>query len=219
MNVVILGGTKGLGSSISKIYQKLDWDIYILGSSTPNRKTGKITYISCDLNDIKSVHTATQKLIDIKIDHFYWVSGIMIKGNFSTSSFNELNRGIDVNFKNPLPLLQTVWNSLQKNRDESKFIAISSTAGLRPKKEESIYVATKFAQVGFVKSLAAENQNPNLKISLIEPGGMKTSFWNSYSSTDISSFMDSDKVALKIYEFILNQETPFSELEIPRGSL
>jgi len=219
MNVVILGGTKGLGASIANIYSKLGWDIYILGSSTSNKKLGKTTYITCDLSDLHSVYAATQKLLGVKIDHFYWVSGIMLKGPFSSANLKELEKGIDVNFKNPITLLQTVWNILQRNTSESKFIGISSTAGLRPKKEESIYVATKFAQVGFIKSLAEENQNPHLKISLIEPGGMKTNFWDSYKCVDINSFMDSDKVALKIYEFILTQETNFAELEIPRGSL
>jgi NAD(P)-dependent dehydrogenase (short-subunit alcohol dehydrogenase family) len=53
---------------------------------------------------------------------------------------------------------------------------ISSIAGLQGAAGESVYCATKFAQIGFAQALDAELRKHNIKVGAICPGGVKSEF-------------------------------------------
>lgn len=53
---------------------------------------------------------------------------------------------------------------------------ISSVAGVQGYAGESVYCATKFAQVGFAQALDAELRKHGVKVGVICPGGVKTEF-------------------------------------------
>lgn len=108
---------------------------------------------------------------------------------------------------------------MQDSAAQSNIITIASSSGKKARFDEAVYVATKFAQVGFTQSLGLENKNKNLKVSLILPGGMKTQLWDRNPTNDFGSFLDPSKVAEKIMSFVANQQENYAELEIPRGSL
>lgn len=55
-------------------------------------------------------------------------------------------------------------------------VFISSVAGLAGAPNESVYCATKFAQVGMAQALDAELRKHGIKVQVICPGGMKTEF-------------------------------------------
>jgi 3-oxoacyl-[acyl-carrier protein] reductase len=59
---------------------------------------------------------------------------------------------------------------------EGTILMISSMAGLYGFAQESVYCATKFAQVGFAQSLDKELRPKGIKVGVICPGGVKTEF-------------------------------------------
>ena len=61
-------------------------------------------------------------------------------------------------------------------RPEPKVMNIISTAGLRGKANESVYVASKFGVRGFTESLKVEYQDTNLHVTAAYMGGMNTPF-------------------------------------------
>jgi short-subunit dehydrogenase len=61
---------------------------------------------------------------------------------------------------------------------KAKIMNIISTAGLRGKVNESVYVATKFAIRGFSESLMKELEGTNVSVTAVYMGGMDTPFWN-----------------------------------------
>jgi 3-oxoacyl-[acyl-carrier protein] reductase len=61
-------------------------------------------------------------------------------------------------------------------RKSGSIIIISSQAGLRGFPNETVYCATKFAQVGFAQALDGEVRQHNIKVSVIAPGGVATTF-------------------------------------------
>ncbi|WP_108651019.1 SDR family NAD(P)-dependent oxidoreductase [Dongshaea marina] len=220
MNVVILGATKGLGHEIVKYYHGQGCHTIELGSSiTYLHHQGNRTLIPCDLSEPETVRQAIETLDTMVIDHFFWVSGTIITGEFKSGSSEDLLRMIDINLRNALPLIHRVWERLQEPGKKGKLVVISSSAGLKAKANEAVYVASKWAQVGLARSIALESTNPDCKLSLILPGGMKTEFWNKQPHPDYQSFLDPDKVAQRIIQFIDSQDKGYAELEIPRGSL
>jgi 3-oxoacyl-[acyl-carrier protein] reductase len=57
-----------------------------------------------------------------------------------------------------------------------QILFISSVAGIQGAAQESVYSATKFAQLGMAQSLDAELRLHGIKVGAFCPGGMKTEF-------------------------------------------
>lgn len=220
MNTLILGSTKGLGKEIALECQKKGWNTIEVGSSITDGKKENRTFLNCDLNSPESVALFIEKLRELgPINQLFWVAGRLLKGDFKDQESSEIYRTIDINFRNAVPIVHFVWKQMQESMDKLNIVAISSSSGRKPRFDEAVYVATKFAQVGFMQSLGLENKNENLKICLILPGGMKTQLWDRNPTKDYDSFLDPSKVANKIMSFVSNQQENYVELEIPRCSL
>ncbi|TDI54659.1 MAG: SDR family oxidoreductase [Acidobacteria bacterium] len=63
---------------------------------------------------------------------------------------------------------------LAHNRGQICFLA--SVAGLKGLPNETVYCASKFAQVGFAQALDYETRETGVKVSVIAPGGVHTEF-------------------------------------------
>lgn len=61
-------------------------------------------------------------------------------------------------------------------QQSGQILFISSVAGLQGVAGESVYSATKFAQIGFAQSLDAELRKHGIKVGTICPGGVKSEF-------------------------------------------
>jgi 3-oxoacyl-[acyl-carrier protein] reductase len=61
-------------------------------------------------------------------------------------------------------------------RREGWVIFVASVAGLKGLPNESVYCATKFAQVGFAQALDYETREHGVKVSVVAPGGVHTHF-------------------------------------------
>jgi NADP-dependent 3-hydroxy acid dehydrogenase YdfG len=61
-------------------------------------------------------------------------------------------------------------------RGSGAIITVSSVAGLDGFPNETVYCATKFAQIGFMQGLDHEVRERGLKVSVIAPGGVNTTF-------------------------------------------
>ena len=61
-------------------------------------------------------------------------------------------------------------------REEGWVVFVGSVAGLKGLPNESIYCATKFAQMGFAQALDYETREQGVKVSVIAPGGVHTHF-------------------------------------------
>lgn len=61
-------------------------------------------------------------------------------------------------------------------RASGQICFIGSVAGLRGLPGESVYCASKFAQMGFAQALDHETREHGVKISVVAPGGVNTEF-------------------------------------------
>jgi len=129
-------------------------------------------------------------------------------------------RTVKVNYANSILVAHAVWKNMTQDTELSRrYCVISSSSGHTPRADEVVYASTKFAQFGFTASLGEGNDTPNITVTLVTPGGMKTTLWSGQEPPDYADFMDSAKVAEKIVESVSNQVQPYNWLRIPRGSL
>ena len=84
-------------------------------------------------------------------------------------------------------------------RKDGRVVFVASVAGLKGLPNESVYCATKFAQVGFAQALDYETRETGVKVSVIAPGGVHTHFafgtGRTQGDPNLEKMMDAEDVA------------------------
>ena len=102
-------------------------------------------------------------------------AGVGAYGDFLDLDPAYLEEMIDTNVKG---LLYTVRAGLPHllDSDSADLVVVASVAGQRGPEGEAVYAASKFAQVGFMRSLDHELFRRGVRCSTIAPGGVWTDF-------------------------------------------
>ncbi len=197
---LITGSSRGLGLYLAKFFNKKGYKIILHGSKEEDLKDtlkslanqNDFEYFSCDLAKLDEIKGLCNFAIEKKVDLLINNAGVTCPGlSLNDLSENDINLMLDVNLKANIFLIKYL-SSYVKN-----IININSMVGLEPKKNRSIYSASKFGLRGFSQSFNLEDIS--CKILDVYPTNIKT--WS-----DRENAMDIDFVLDKIYEaFTLNQ--------------
>ncbi|KRC47094.1 hypothetical protein ASE16_17210 [Leifsonia sp. Root227] len=129
----------------------------------------------------------------------------------------EVDEMIDINVKG---LINTVRAALPALRLSSSpdLVTIASEAGRRALPDEAVYVASKFAQVGFTRSLDHELREAGIRTVNICPGGVATKFGmgrglRHESMPELQSMLTPEDIA-DVVEFVLTRPRHLRILEV-----
>jgi len=207
--VLITGGGTGLGKELALLYAKNQYNVVITGRDGIKLAAAKeellhvtksVHTIEMDVKNAASIKQAISEVISITpIDVLVNNAGVGYFGPFIDLSEHDINEMIDTNVKGTIFMCQELIPHLL-TRPEATILNIISTAGLRGKVNESVYVASKFAVRGFTESLQKEYEGSTLHISGAYMGGMATPFWDETDHIkDPSRLKDPAIVAEEIY--------------------
>ncbi len=101
--------------------------------------------------------------------------GIGFFGPFEEVDLEKAFRCMEINVVGAAALFQSFIPTMRE-AGGGKLIAMSSLVGRIPFPFESIYTATKFALGGMLQSLALEVEPFNIRVAMIEPAQVSTSF-------------------------------------------
>lgn len=101
--------------------------------------------------------------------------GIGFFGPFEEVDLDRASRCLEINVMGTAAILQAFVPAMRK-RGSGTLIAVSSLVGQIPFPFESIYSATKFAVEGLVLSLRYEVEPFGIRVALIHPAQVSTSF-------------------------------------------
>lgn len=101
--------------------------------------------------------------------------GIGFFGPFEEVNLDRASRCLEINVMGTAAILQAFVPCMRERRS-GKLIAVSSLVGQIPFPFESIYSATKFAVEGLVLSLRYEVEPFGIRVALIHPAQVSTSF-------------------------------------------
>jgi NADP-dependent 3-hydroxy acid dehydrogenase YdfG len=101
------------------------------------------------------------------------------------TSVEEYDALMDSNMKSSFLFARYAATGMIAQR-AGEMLFISSVAGLQGCAGESVYSASKWAQIGFAQSLDAELRKHNIKVGTICPGGVKTEFAVGHGRTEES---------------------------------
>ncbi len=173
--VIIIGGNKGIGLSITKKYLNNNFNVIVGGRTNINlKKFENLHFFKLDAtneNSVKKLFSFTKKKfkkIDVVINNLgisEWMPIERISANF----FDKI---INTNLKSFFWSCKYATLNLKKNG--GVIINMSSIAGKRGSKNNSVYSASKFAINGLTQSLAKELGEFSIRVNAICPVLIKT---------------------------------------------
>lgn len=199
-NVLITGGTAGIGKAIALHFAEHGARVAIFGTNKERgeevlreieEKTGsKPLFVSVDVSNTQKVQEAVDEVlkemgtIDVLINN----AGIVRDGLLLRMSEEDWDRVLDVNLKSVYNLCKAVIRPMMKAR-KGKIINVSSVIGLTGNAGQVNYAASKSGIIGVTKSLAKELASRNIYVNCIAPGFIETSMTSDINETHKEEIM------------------------------
>ena len=186
---IVTGCSSGIGHEISLILARNGFTAYAtmrnlqkgsdLKSIAEDEKL-PLHFAQLDVTDENSVKKAIQTVYDEagRIDILVNNAGYGLTGAFEDLSLDEIKTQYETNVFGLIRTTQSVLPIMRKQRS-GLIVNISSGAGRFGFPTGSAYVSTKFAVEGLTESMSYELEPFGIKVILIEPGVIKTNFFNS----------------------------------------
>ena len=186
---IVTGCSSGIGHEISLILARNGFTTYAtmrnlqkgsdLKSIAEDEKL-PLHFAQLDVTDENSVKKAIQTIHDEagRIDILVNNAGYGLTGAFEDLSLDEIKTQYETNVFGLIRTTQSVLPIMRKQRS-GLIVNISSGAGRFGFPTGSAYVSTKFAVEGLTESMSYELEPFGIKVILIEPGVIKTNFFNS----------------------------------------
>lgn len=184
MNILITGGSKGLGSAIVRqLLTDADNHIYFTyykSQDQANEITNNhinTSAIYCNFNDPDSVQQLVLKLAECDIDILINNATVAFdKNHFQKLDSNVFLDSFKINVLNTVKITQEVIKLLRKKK-YGKIITILSSATInKPPVGWSEYVANKNYLLSLSKSWATENIRYNISSNCVSPSFMLTDY-------------------------------------------
>ncbi|MGA0557233.1 SDR family oxidoreductase [Larkinella sp. VNQ87] len=199
--VLITGASSGIGKATSLYFAQQGWNV-IATMRSPENETELINdshmlVTRLEVTDPDSIQIAIQQGIDKfgQIDALVNNAGYGQQGLFEAISPEKIRAQFEVNVFGMMNVTRAILPHF-RSRKAGTVLTVSSGAGRVTTPLISIYCASKFAVEGFTESLAYELESQGIKVKLVEPGYIATSFYqrtvsdfaHDPSLTDYSTF-------------------------------
>ena len=188
-NIVIVGGTTGIGLSAAKDFIKNGANVVVVGRNADSSKEAKkILGMTSEAIVGDAVEPGTAiKAIDLckkkfgSFDGLYHVAGgsgrKMGDGPLHELTLEGWNKTLELNLTSLMLSNQAAINQFIKRRTGGTILNMGSVLGYSPSPEyfsTHAYAAAKSAVIGFCKSVAAYYAKNNIRINVIAPGLVET---------------------------------------------
>ncbi len=141
-------------------------------------KSDRIRLFKLDVTDDASISAALQEVIQAfgKIDVLVNNAGYGLVGPFEAQSDEQIRRQFETNVFGLMKMCRAILPHMRELR-AGRIINVASVAGRITIPLFSTYCSTKWAVEGFSEALWLETRQFNIKVKVIEPGMIKTDFF------------------------------------------
>lgn len=133
--------------------------------------------IQADVTDAVQVRTMADDVnavfggLDVLVNNV----GVSKYGPLSSLDVDDYDWMMDSNMKSSF-LCTNAFLPGMLEQGSGQICFVGSVAGLKGLPGETVYCATKFAQIGFAQALDYETREHGIKVSVVAPGGVNTEF-------------------------------------------
>ena len=208
MNKVILitGASSGIGMETAKLFQTKNWKVAATMRAPEKaedlQRIADIETFRLDVTDTDSIKQTVADVLEKfgRIDAVLNNAGYGVVGAFESATPEQIERQFQTNVFGVMNVTREI---LPYFRQEKRGIIanVASVGGRMTFPLYSIYNSTKWAVEGFSESLQYELEQFNIRIKIIEPGPIKTDFYE--RSTELTQ-----KEGLHAYDWFIDRAWP-----------
>ncbi len=183
-NILITGATSGIGRATSRQLLRQGHHIIAVGRdfSKFDDEHTRLTKIVIDFSDIKTLPEKLKTLSKqhSNIDTIICCAGQGQFGSLEEFSYLQIQALMDVNFTSQAFVVRAFLPGLKRLK-RGDLIFMGSESALSGGRRGAIYCASKFALRGMAQALREECARSQVRITVINPGMVKTEFFNELS--------------------------------------
>ncbi len=185
MNVLIVGGTSGLGLELARKFSENNDKVVVTGRHNPN--IDHVDYMPLDLSaepladKIKTFVEHYSPNVDVLV----YAAGFYQEGTITNLSEEEIEEMINVCGRGLIYFCKYI---LAKQNKLDELIVITSSATWKLQRLEPIYSFMKAGEGHFANTLAEDGRIS--KVLVAAPSGTKTQFWRHQKHPEYEKFLD-----------------------------
>ena len=219
--MLLTGAGGGIGRSIATLLLSSDWRIVGVGRdpARPGFSQKEFSQATIDLSDLEHLPEQLRFLATEHedIDSVVCAAGVGRFGSLEEFSYQQIRELIDINLTSQLYVVRA-FLPLLKRRGRGDVVLIGSEAALAGGARGAVYSATKFALRGFCQSLRQESAAAGIRVTLINPGMVRTEFFDQLDfepGEDLAHAIVPEDIAVAV-KMVLSAraETVFDEINL-----
>jgi 3-oxoacyl-[acyl-carrier protein] reductase len=186
LNVIVTGGSRGLGLAIAKdlamsgyravaLARKMSSDLSTAIAEIEARKAGTLLFFAADLSKTDEIGHIVGQLRE-EFGEIYGLvnnAGIGTDGVLANMHVSKIQELVQLNTLSPIILSKFVLKSMMV-ASAGRIINVSSIVSFTGYSGLAVYGATKSSMIGFTRSLAREVGRLGITVNAVAPGFIET---------------------------------------------
>ena len=174
---LITGASRGIGRAVAHALHERGVSLGLASRSGDDLGLEGVLAQVCDVRERDQVESAVAAAVERfgRLDILVANAGVGAYGPLLELAPEHLEEMIDVNVRGTIYAVRAALPHLLES-GAADIVTIASEAGRRGVPYEAVYCASKFAQVGFTRSLDHELRERGVRCTNVCPGGVATDF-------------------------------------------
>ena len=181
--VFITGASTGIGLHTARLFQTKNWKVAATMRSPEAaadlQKIVDVETFRLDVTDVDSIKSAIAATLDKfgRIDALVNNAGYGLLGPFEAATPEQIEKQFNTNVFGLMNVCREILPYFREQK-RGHIVNVASVGGRMTFPFSSLYHATKWAVEGFSESLQYELVPFNIRVKIIEPGPIKTDFYD-----------------------------------------
>jgi NADP-dependent 3-hydroxy acid dehydrogenase YdfG len=209
---LITGASSGVGAATARTLAGQGMRVVLASRRADDLGIEGALARPCDVREPDQLGRLVEEAVDRfgGLDVVVANAGVGAYGSFLELDPEHVEEMIDVNVKGLIYTVRATLPLLLES-EAADLVVVASIAGQRAPEGETVYAASKFAQVGFMRSLDHEMHRAGVRCSILAPGGIHTEFAMGRGRTpedpDLADMMRPQEVADAVLHSITRPRT------------
>lgn len=175
--VLITGASSGLGCVTAMTLAEQGYRVFGTSRKPDARQHQPFVMLPLDVRDDLSVQACVQSVLEQagRIDVLINNAGYGLCGALEETPIAQARELFETNFFGVVRMVNAVLPTMRR-QGSGAIINVSSLVGLAAPPFAGIYAASKHALEGYTEALRQEVKSFQIRVSLVEPGGIRTNF-------------------------------------------
>ena len=179
-SVLVTGASSGIGRAVAKALLRQGYFVFGTSRDCSQFETSHSHFLPVEM-DFSTLSLFAEQAKQLQIKHpsisvIVFCAGYGRFGSLEQFSYQQIDSLMTVNFTGQAVLARAFVPGF-KRKDRADLIFIGSESALQGRRQGAVYCASKFAVRGFSQALREECAKSQVKVTLINPGMVKTEFF------------------------------------------